>query len=111
MKLCYERCSVGMHDEPDARARAAGGQEELPPPARRCVDACVHKFADTAMLVSLESQRFQAQMMRQQQLESLGTKVLWGGGATAVVVGVGCCLLRGGDDEGPLGSGGHCGCR
>mmetsp|Transcript_86236 Transcript_86236/g.239100 ORF Transcript_86236/g.239100 Transcript_86236/m.239100 type:complete len:120 (+) Transcript_86236:48-407(+) len=95
LKLCWERCVDSMQgpEEPGAT-----GERLLPEPTRRCVDACVSKFADTLMLVSVEKQLWEAEALRQQQLQAVASRAVWGAAAAAAVVGFGCYLFRGSDD-------------
>eukprot|EP00450_Noctiluca_scintillans_P020098 CAMPEP_0194514404 /NCGR_PEP_ID=MMETSP0253-20130528/46862_1 /TAXON_ID=2966 /ORGANISM="Noctiluca scintillans" /LENGTH=118 /DNA_ID=CAMNT_0039358059 /DNA_START=88 /DNA_END=446 /DNA_ORIENTATION=+ len=44
---------------------------QLPSAAKRCADICTHKFTDTAMLVSAETQLWQMEAFRQQQSAAL----------------------------------------
>mmetsp|Transcript_20510 Transcript_20510/g.33988 ORF Transcript_20510/g.33988 Transcript_20510/m.33988 type:complete len:120 (-) Transcript_20510:4-363(-) len=93
-KLCWERCGM---DTQELTAIPADGQDALPEPARRCLDRCVSKFVDTALLVNFETQAVQMQIMRQQQLQNLTAKVFWGLGVSTAAVALGCYLCKGGD--------------
>merc|ERR1719401_116280 len=93
-KVCWERCADGLLED---RGSASGSTDRLPEPTRRCLDACVSKFADTAMLVSAESQQGQINEMRQQQLQQLTSRAALGVLATAAAVGLGAFLLKGDD--------------
>mmetsp|Transcript_67535 Transcript_67535/g.133277 ORF Transcript_67535/g.133277 Transcript_67535/m.133277 type:complete len:120 (+) Transcript_67535:79-438(+) len=90
-KLCWERCSDTMLSSTEVSST-------LPKPTQRCLDACVQKFSDTAVLVSMEKQSWEMQALRQQQMQTLVSRTVWGTVATAAVVGLGCYLLRSGDD-------------
>uniref|UniRef100_A0A7S2VSU0 Mitochondrial import inner membrane translocase subunit n=1 Tax=Zooxanthella nutricula TaxID=1333877 RepID=A0A7S2VSU0_9DINO len=94
-KVCWERCADGLLEDSGS---AVGSADRLPEPTRRCLDACVSKFADTAMLVSAESQLWQINEMRQQQLQQLTSRVALGLVASAAAVGLGAFLFKGGDD-------------
>mmetsp|Transcript_70910 Transcript_70910/g.154045 ORF Transcript_70910/g.154045 Transcript_70910/m.154045 type:complete len:125 (-) Transcript_70910:10-384(-) len=94
-RLCWERCAdtMGSFEGAD-RSDDAG----LPSAAKQCIEACVHKFADTAMLVSGETQLWQLQALRQQELGAARRRLAWGAGATFAALGLGCYLLGAGDD-------------
>uniref|UniRef100_A0A7S2B1I4 Mitochondrial import inner membrane translocase subunit n=1 Tax=Alexandrium andersonii TaxID=327968 RepID=A0A7S2B1I4_9DINO len=96
LKLCWERCVDTMHTAEEGAPTA--GEHVLNEPTRRCVDACVSKFAETAMTVSMEKQLWEADMMRQQQAQSVAFRAACGAAATAAAVGLGCYLFKGGDD-------------
>merc|ERR1712050_395477 len=82
-KICWERCADGLLA---GTQESSGGAEKLPDPTRRCLDACVSKFADTAMLVSTESQLWQLNEMRTQQMQQLTSRAALGLVATAAAV-------------------------
>mmetsp|Transcript_39782 Transcript_39782/g.80381 ORF Transcript_39782/g.80381 Transcript_39782/m.80381 type:complete len:124 (+) Transcript_39782:70-441(+) len=96
LKLCWERCVDTMHT-PEEGAPTIG-ENALNEPTRRCVDTCVSKFAETAMMVSMEKQIWEAQMVRQQQSQSMAFRASCAAAATAAAVGLGCYLFRGSDD-------------
>uniref|UniRef100_A0A7S1S5D6 Mitochondrial import inner membrane translocase subunit n=1 Tax=Alexandrium catenella TaxID=2925 RepID=A0A7S1S5D6_ALECA len=96
LKLCWERCVDTMHRAEEGAPTT--GEQVLSDPTRRCVDACVSKFAETAMMVSMEKQMWEAEMMRQQQAQSMAFRATCGAAVTAAAVGLGCYLFRGSDD-------------
>eukprot|EP00747_Dinoflagellata_sp_TGD_P166945 gnl/TRDRNA2_/TRDRNA2_190563_c0_seq1.p2 gnl/TRDRNA2_/TRDRNA2_190563_c0~~gnl/TRDRNA2_/TRDRNA2_190563_c0_seq1.p2 ORF type:complete len:123 (+),score=24.18 gnl/TRDRNA2_/TRDRNA2_190563_c0_seq1:96-464(+) len=92
-RLCWERCidtisDVGLKEE-----------DSLPLPSRQCVDACTSKFSDTAVLVQYHTQVWQAEAIRQHQIQTLVTRAAIGAGALAAVAGVGCYLFHGDHDD------------
>merc|ERR1712232_1516147 len=95
-KLCWERCADAMVNT--NTSTSAVGPDDLPEAGRRCIDRCVHKLADTAMRVSVESQIWQAKAARQQAVQTLATRTGCVLGAVAVAAGVGCYLFKGSDD-------------
>eukprot|EP00928_Gymnodinium_smaydae_P034737 TRINITY_DN24551_c0_g1_i1.p1 TRINITY_DN24551_c0_g1~~TRINITY_DN24551_c0_g1_i1.p1 ORF type:complete len:136 (-),score=35.19 TRINITY_DN24551_c0_g1_i1:106-513(-) len=105
-RLCWERCADMMHDWDGPRKNgggvaasvSAGADEELPLCARQCIDICTSKYAETAMRVSTETQNWQMQQIRQQQMQSSMTKLVLGAGAAAAVAGLGWHLFRAGPD-------------
>eukprot|EP00811_Abedinium_folium_P006254 NODE_15757_length_1032_cov_3.638674.p2 GENE.NODE_15757_length_1032_cov_3.638674~~NODE_15757_length_1032_cov_3.638674.p2 ORF type:complete len:117 (-),score=31.48 NODE_15757_length_1032_cov_3.638674:484-834(-) len=84
-KLCWERCVDAM-------------AADVPQSSLACADACVSKFAETAMVVSYESQKFQAEVMRQQQLQAFYSRSVVTIGFTSLIGCLGCYLFRAGDD-------------
>mmetsp|Transcript_12315 Transcript_12315/g.33860 ORF Transcript_12315/g.33860 Transcript_12315/m.33860 type:complete len:118 (-) Transcript_12315:250-603(-) len=85
-KLCWERCVDTMDMSTE--------DSQLPSAAKRCADICTHKFTDTAMLVSAETQLWQMEAFRQQQSAALMSRAIWGVGALCCTVGLGAYLFR-----------------
>merc|ERR1719336_365103 len=81
LKLCWERCVDTNHLSEEGAPTS--GEQVLSAPTRRCVDACVSKFAETAMMVSMEKQSWEAEMMRQQMGQAMVWRGMCGAAATA----------------------------
>mmetsp|Transcript_29799 Transcript_29799/g.47812 ORF Transcript_29799/g.47812 Transcript_29799/m.47812 type:complete len:128 (+) Transcript_29799:68-451(+) len=96
-KLCFERCTDTMKGS-EVQAFGPGSHELLPEATRRCLDLCFHKFSDTAVLVSAESEAWQADQMMRSQAQTVAARAAIGAVATAAAVGLGCFLFRGGDE-------------
>merc|ERR1719213_1573645 len=78
-RLCWDRCVDTQHDISTTASSSThqDPQDILADPTKRCIDRCVSKFADTAMLVSAESQMWQLKAMRSQAIQDLTTKAMW----------------------------------
>ncbi|CAK0890915.1 unnamed protein product [Prorocentrum cordatum] len=93
-RLCWERCIDTLQVEEGS----APTLDRLPERTGRCLDTCVHKFTDTAVLVSTESEFWQACEIRKAQQAQLAARAVWGGATVACTLGVCCYLFRGSHD-------------
>mmetsp|Transcript_86128 Transcript_86128/g.278247 ORF Transcript_86128/g.278247 Transcript_86128/m.278247 type:complete len:122 (-) Transcript_86128:73-438(-) len=91
--LCWDRCADGLLAE-----STEDTGDKLPDATRKCLDRCVSKFTDTAIMVSVHSQNVQAALMQEQQMQQLASRAALGAVVSAAAVGLGCFLFRGGDD-------------
>eukprot|EP00441_Pelagodinium_beii_P022534 CAMPEP_0197657162 /NCGR_PEP_ID=MMETSP1338-20131121/44462_1 /TAXON_ID=43686 ORGANISM="Pelagodinium beii, Strain RCC1491" /NCGR_SAMPLE_ID=MMETSP1338 /ASSEMBLY_ACC=CAM_ASM_000754 /LENGTH=129 /DNA_ID=CAMNT_0043233471 /DNA_START=56 /DNA_END=445 /DNA_ORIENTATION=- len=96
-RLCWDRCSDTLRGT-EALPTGLNAGDQLPDPTRRCLDMCFSKFCDTAVVVSQESEAWNAEQIRAMNQQSLATKAAIGTIATGLMVGLGAYLFRGGDD-------------